>query len=108
MLGPRSKNDEAVAIAKPVAQQFSVGDPVHSKAKLGPPVRVAQQDRVRKDIRKVIEAGATLVTGGPEQPSELANGFYVKPTVFAHVNNNGRELGRFGLHEFLEPKPLQL
>jgi aldehyde dehydrogenase (NAD+) len=87
MLVPRSKHDQAVAIAKRVAEAFTVGDPVQGKSKLGPLVSAAQQDRVRKYIRKGIEEGATLVTGGPEQPSDLSKGFYVKPTVFANVNN---------------------
>lgn len=87
MLVPRSKHDQAVAIAKRVAEAFTVGDPVQGKFKLGPLVSAAQQDRVRKYIRKGIEEGATLVTGGPEQPSDLSKGFYVKPTVFANVNN---------------------
>ena len=87
MLVPRSKHDQVVAIAKRVAEQFSVGDPISSKAKLGPLVNAAQQDRVRTYIRKGIEEGATLVTGGPDQPTDLAKGFYVKPTVFANVNN---------------------
>jgi aldehyde dehydrogenase (NAD+) len=87
MLVPRSKHDQAVAIAKRVAEAFTVGDPVHGKSKLGPLVSAAQQDRVRKYIRKGIEEGATLVTGGPEQPSDLSKGFYVRPTVFANVNN---------------------
>jgi betaine-aldehyde dehydrogenase len=87
MLVPRSKHDQAVAIAKRVAESFTVGDPVKGEAKLGPLVSELQRDRVRNYIRKGIEEGATLVTGGPEQPSDLAKGFYVKPTVFANVNN---------------------
>ncbi len=87
MLVPRSKHDEAVAIAKRVAEKFTVGDPLKGQAKLGPLVSAAQQERVRNYIRKGIEEGATLVTGGPDQPSGQDKGFYVKPTVFANVNN---------------------
>jgi acyl-CoA reductase-like NAD-dependent aldehyde dehydrogenase len=50
-------------------------------------VSATQQERVRNYIRKGIEEGATLVTGGPDQPADLPKGFYVKPTVFANVNN---------------------
>ncbi len=87
MLVPRSKHDEAVALAKRVAEKFTVGDPLKGQAKLGPLVSAAQQERVRNYIRKGIEEGATLVTGGPDQPSGQPKGFYVKPTVFANVNN---------------------
>ena len=39
-------------------------------------------------IRRGIEEGATLVAGGPEKPEGLETGYYVKPTVFAHVDND--------------------
>jgi acyl-CoA reductase-like NAD-dependent aldehyde dehydrogenase len=87
MLVPRSKHDQVVAIAKKVAESFNVGDPVKGAGKLGPLVSATQQERVRNYIRKGIEEGATLVTGGPDQPADLPKGFYVKPTVFANVNN---------------------
>jgi betaine-aldehyde dehydrogenase len=42
MLVPRSKHDQAVAIAKRVAETFTVGDPVKGEAKLGPLVSEAR------------------------------------------------------------------
>lgn len=87
LLVPRDKHDEAVAIAKEVAEKFSLGDPVEGKAKLGPLVSAAQRERVRGYIRKGIEEGATLVTGGVEAPEGLDKGYYVRPTVFANVRN---------------------
>jgi aldehyde dehydrogenase (NAD+) len=83
MLVPQSKHDEAVAIAKRVAEGFTVGDPLAGKAKLGPLISATQRDRVRGYIKKGLEEGATLVTGGPEAPEGLPKGYYVKPTVFA-------------------------
>jgi betaine-aldehyde dehydrogenase len=46
-----------------------------------------QRDRVRGYIKKRIAEGATLVTGGAEQPEGLPKGYYVKPTVFANVKS---------------------
>ena len=43
---------------------------------------------MRGYIQKGIDEGATLVTGGPEQPDDLPTGYYVKPTVFANVDND--------------------
>jgi acyl-CoA reductase-like NAD-dependent aldehyde dehydrogenase len=43
---------------------------------------------VRGYIEKGIEEGAQLVVGGPDQPEELPTGYYVKPTVFAGVDNS--------------------
>src|SRR5207302_1874285 len=56
--------------------------------RLGPLVSAQQQERVSGYIKKGIEEGAKLVTGGPEQPDGLAKGFFVKPTVFSGVPND--------------------
>lgn len=88
MLVPKSKLDEAVKIAKETAESFSVGDPRTGEATLGPLVSELQRERVRAYIKKGIEEGATLVTGGPEPPEGLAKGYFVKPTIFANVRND--------------------
>jgi len=87
MLVPRARHDEAVAIARKIAEGFSVGDPREGKAKLGPLVSATQRERVLGYIKKGIEEGATLVTGGAEMPEGIAKGYFVRPTVFANVNN---------------------
>ena len=87
MLVPRSRYDEAVAIAKKTAEGFTVGDPLGGAAKLGPLVSATQRERVANYIKKGIEEGATLVTGGAEMPEGLTKGYFVRPTVFANVNN---------------------
>ncbi|MGE0129395.1 MAG: aldehyde dehydrogenase family protein [Blastocatellales bacterium] len=87
MLVPRSRYDEAVGIAKKTAEGFTVGDPREGKAKLGPLVSATQRERVVNYIRKGIEEGATVVAGGPEMPEGVAKGYFVRPTVFANVNN---------------------
>ena len=88
LLVPRSRQDEAVAVARKVAEEFTVGDPLGGGARLGPLATGAQQERVRGYIRKGVEEGATLVTGGPEQPEGCERGFYVRPTVFADVKED--------------------
>lgn len=88
MLVPKSKHDEAVRIAKEVAESFKPGNPFDAGTRLGPLVSKTQQERVRSYIKKGLEEGATLVTGGPEQPDNLPKGFFVKPTVFANVSNS--------------------
>ncbi|MEK6410003.1 MAG: aldehyde dehydrogenase family protein [Acidobacteriota bacterium] len=88
MLVPRERHDEAVGIAKEAAESFTVGDPREGKAKLGPLVSEVQRDRVRGYIKKGLEEGATLVTGGPEAPEGLDKGYFIRPTVFANVHND--------------------
>ena len=88
MLVPKERHDEAARIAKEAAEGFTVGDPREGKAKLGPLVSEVQRDRVRSYIKKGIDEGATLVTGGAEAPEGLDKGYFVRPTVFANVRND--------------------
>lgn len=88
MIVPRSKLAEVEQIAVATAEQFTVGDPFGGEAKLGPLVSAAQQSRVRDYIQKGIDGGATLLTGGAEQPDGLEKGYYIKPTVFSNVTND--------------------
>ena len=46
-----------------------------------------QFDKIQGLIQKGIDEGATLVAGGTGRPEGLKKGFYVKPTVFANVDN---------------------
>lgn len=85
MLVPRDRQDEAVAIAKKSAEKYTVGDPFAEGTRLGPLVSQAQHERVRGFIKKGQEEGATLVTGGAEQPDDQPKGFFIKPTVFSDV-----------------------
>jgi betaine-aldehyde dehydrogenase len=87
MLVPRARHDEAVAIAKKAAEGFTVGDPREGKTKLGPLVSATQRERVLNYIRKGLAEGATLVTGGEAMPEGLSKGYFVRPTVFANVDN---------------------
>jgi len=87
MLVERSIYDQAVAEAKKVAQSVTV-DSGHKPGKhIGPLVSEVQFNKVQGLIQKGIEEGATLVTGGPGRPDGFDKGYYVRPTVFADVNN---------------------
>lgn len=88
MLAPKSKYEEVVKLAKAAAESFTVGDPINGDVKLGPVISAVQRDRVVGFIKKGIEEGARLVTGGPDKPEGLDKGYYVKPTVFADVDND--------------------
>jgi aldehyde dehydrogenase (NAD+) len=46
-----------------------------------------QYEKIQALIRKGIEEGATLVSGGPGRPDGYDKGYFVKPTVFANVTN---------------------
>jgi aldehyde dehydrogenase (NAD+) len=55
---------------------------------MGPVVSETQWNKIQGLIKKGIEEGATLVTGGADRPEGLDKGYYVKPTVFANVTND--------------------
>jgi betaine-aldehyde dehydrogenase len=86
MLVPESKYAEAAKLAVEEAQKYVVGDPFAEQTRLGPLVSAQQRERVQKYIRKGMEEGAELLAGGPDAPEGLAQGYYVKPTVFGKVN----------------------
>merc|ERR1712232_811902 len=87
MVVPRKRYDEAVQLAKQVGEDTKVGRPSDPNAAMGPLVSQVQWEKVQGLIKKGIEEGARLVAGGPGKPEGLEDGFYVKPTVFADVNN---------------------
>ena len=55
---------------------------------IGPVISETQYNKIQTLIKKGIDEGAKLVAGGPGKPEGLEKGYFVKPTVFADVNNN--------------------
>ncbi len=89
MLVPQSNYEEAARMAAEVAKGFTVGDPLAETTRLGPLTSQAQLDRVRGYIRKGIQEGAELLTGGDAPPEGApSGGYYVRPTVFGKVKNS--------------------
>jgi aldehyde dehydrogenase (NAD+) len=87
MLVPAKLYDEAVKIAKSIAEKPVVGDPKAEGVTMGPVANKTQFEKIQKLLQKGIEEGATAVVGGPGRPSGIDKGYFVRPTVFANVNN---------------------
>lgn len=87
MLVPNSRMAEAITIAREVAEQVKVGSADDATA-IGPVASRTQFEKVQRLIQQGIDEGATVVAGGPGRPAGLDTGYYVKPTVFAHVTND--------------------
>lgn len=87
ILAPRGRHNEFAEALGALADGFVVGDPHQEATDLGPLVSERQRERVLGYIRSGMDEGATLVAGGLERPSEVEKGWYVKPTVFARVDN---------------------
>src|ERR1700749_241943 len=69
MIVPLSKMKEVAAIARGVAEKTKAGDPRAEGTTIGPVVNRTQWDKIQALIKKGIDEGATLVTGGPGCPA---------------------------------------
>lgn len=87
MLVPKSRMDEAAAIAKAAAEKITVGPPDAEGTTIGPVVSEVQYNKIQALIEKGIAEGAKLETGGPGRPDGLDAGYYIRPTVFSNVTN---------------------
>jgi aldehyde dehydrogenase (NAD+) len=87
MLVQRPIYDAAVETAAKTAGAVSVGNAHEEGRHIGPVVNEVQWNKIQDLIQKGIDEGARLVAGGTGRPDGLNKGFYVKPTVFADVNN---------------------
>ncbi len=87
MLVPESRLAEVKEIARAAAAKVKVGNPDAEGTTMGPVVSELQYNKIQKLIQAGIDEGAELVCGGTGKPEGLATGYYVKPTVFANVNN---------------------
>jgi aldehyde dehydrogenase (NAD+) len=88
MFVPRAKQEEAIRIARAVADKVRVGDPFASNTTMGPVVSETQFGKIQALIKKGIDEGATVVTGGTGRPEGLQHGYFVRPTIFANVSND--------------------
>ncbi len=88
MLVQRNVYDKAVETAAEVAGKVTVGSAHEDGRHIGPVVNESQFNKIQDLIQKGIDEGAKLVAGGTGRPDGLNRGFFVKPTVFADVNND--------------------
>ncbi len=87
MLVPGDQMQVAIEAARAAAESISVDEPAKPGNHIGPVVNRVQFDKIQGLIQQGIDEGATLVAGGVGRPDGMDRGYYVKPTVFAHVNN---------------------
>jgi aldehyde dehydrogenase (NAD+) len=85
---PESIADEFMQNMVAKTAKMKVGDPMNLATDIGPLVSKKQQDVVLGYISKGKHEGSKLAFGGsvPSSP-ECANGFFVEPTIFDHVDN---------------------
>ena len=88
MLVEKPIYNDAIERLKKYASEFKVDDPNKEGEHIGPVISDVQFNKIQGLIQKGIDEGAKLVAGGPGKPEGLKDGYYVKPTVFADVNND--------------------
>lgn len=88
LLLPRSRYDEGIEILSGIYRGVQPGDPHDPATLCGPVISDRQRSRIRGYIEKGVAEGARLVVGGTEPPDGLDTGFFVRPTLFADVDNS--------------------
>jgi len=87
MLVERSIYDQAIETAIETAANASVGHSAEHGGHIGPVVSQMQFDKIQHLIGVGIDEGARLIAGGTGRPDGLDKGYFIKPTIFADVNN---------------------
>jgi len=90
ILVSRSRHDEVADALGEMVRGLAVGDPHDPATEIGPMVAQRQQERVSGYIGIGQEEGARLVAGGTGMPDGLDRGWFVRPTLFAQVDNGMR------------------
>ena len=90
LLVQRSVYDKVVEIAERVGREAKVGNPEEEGGHIGPLVSDVQFGRVQALIKAGISEGARVLVGGAGKPEGFETGYFVKPTIFADVNNDMR------------------
>lgn len=90
LLVQKSVYDTAVEIAARVGNEAKVGNPTEEGSHIGPLVSDIQFGRVQALIEAGIAEGARLLVGGAGKPQGFETGYFVKPTIFADVDNTMR------------------
>lgn len=82
LLVPRSHHDEIVELIKNNFGLVRYGDPSDPKTYMGPLISEKQRDKVDGMVKRAVDAGATLVTGG----DKVDPGYFYTPTLLTNVD----------------------
>ena len=83
----RKIHDEFVERLGTFSKTLNVGNPLDAGTQLGPLVSKRQLDNVLGYVHAGQQEGATLSEGGGRMLGELADGYFLQPTVFHGVSN---------------------
>lgn len=86
MLVPHAVLPEVLDRLAAEADRLAVGDPSYEGTDLGPVASAAQRATVTGFVERALAAGARVVAGGVDNPSE--RGHFVRPTVVTDVDQD--------------------
>ena len=81
LLVPRKHHDEIVELVKTNFSHVRYGDPNDPTTYMGPLISERQRDKVDGMVKRAVDAGATLVTGGEKKDP----GYFYTPTLLTNV-----------------------
>ncbi len=79
--------DQVIENLTAAAQKMQVGPGLNPKTDVGPLITQEQLDRVSGYIASGRDEGAVTTTGGDRSGGDLADGYFIPPTVFANVRD---------------------
>jgi aldehyde dehydrogenase (NAD+) len=79
--------DEVIAKMTALAGQLPIGDPRDPATVMGPVISAGAVDRIMGFIDRAKSAGAELAYGGERLGGELADGYFIQPTIFTGMDN---------------------
>jgi acyl-CoA reductase-like NAD-dependent aldehyde dehydrogenase len=82
LLVPAKHQDEIVELIKNNFGLVRYGDPADPSTYMGPLISSKQRDKVDSMVKRAVEAGATLVTGG----DKVDPGYFYTPTLLSDVD----------------------
>jgi len=83
----KNRHDDLVDALSDAFSKVRVGDAYDPASQMGPLASRVQLERVQGYVEKGKQDGARLAVGG-SRPSQLNQGFFIEPTIFANVSND--------------------
>jgi aldehyde dehydrogenase (NAD+) len=87
ILVERPAYEQLVELASTFVSSVPVGDPADESTFFGPVINDAACQRILGVVAEAKSSGARLVTGGERMGGDLADGYFIAPTIFADVEN---------------------
>lgn len=87
ILVERPVYEEVLTTIQGILGTLEVGDPLVASTFFGPVINQTAADRIMAVIDAARADGTRLVAGGERLGGELADGYFIAPTVFADVDN---------------------